>query len=56
MESLLWAMDLCAVVYLCLWALKTDKRRTKEAEQAAALASKQAREQAARAQGEAGHA
>ena len=37
MESLLWAIDLCAVVYLCLWALKTDKRKTKEAEQAAAL-------------------
>lgn len=55
MESLLWAMDLCAVVYLCLWALKTDKRRTKEAEQAAAQA-RQAREQAARAQREAGHA
>jgi cytochrome c-type biogenesis protein CcmH/NrfF len=30
MESLLWAMNLCAVVFLCLWALKTDKRRDKE--------------------------
>lgn len=56
MESLLWAMDLCAVVYLCLWALKTDKRRTKEAEQAASLAHKQAHEQATKARREAGHA
>jgi len=30
MESLLWALDLLAVVYLCIWALKQDKqdRRT----------------------------
>jgi len=52
MESLLWAIDLCAVVYLCLWALKTDKRKTKEAEQAAA----QARQQAVQARQESGHA
>jgi hypothetical protein len=25
MESLLWALDLLAVSYLCLWALRTDK-------------------------------
>jgi hypothetical protein len=31
MESLLWALDLCAVVYLCMWALKTEKRLEKEA-------------------------
>ena len=31
MESLLWALDLCAVVYLCMWALRTDKRRDSEA-------------------------
>lgn len=24
METLLWAMDLVAVVYLCFWALKQD--------------------------------
>lgn len=26
MESLLWALDLFAVVFLCLWALKKEKR------------------------------
>jgi hypothetical protein len=31
MESLLWALDLCAVVYLCMWALKTEKHLEKEA-------------------------
>ena len=25
MESILWALDLGAVVYLCLWALKQAK-------------------------------
>ena len=25
MESLLWALDLCAVVLLCRWALRQDK-------------------------------
>ncbi|AKN66209.1 hypothetical protein RC55_15810 [Herbaspirillum seropedicae] len=25
-ESILWAMDLLAVVYLCRWALKNDRR------------------------------
>lgn len=24
MESLLWALNLAAVVYLCFWALRTD--------------------------------
>jgi len=42
MESLLWAIDLCAVVYLCLWALRTDKARAKAAEQAAAAQRQQA--------------
>lgn len=27
MESILWALDLIAVVYLCLWALKQEKRK-----------------------------
>ena len=26
MESFLWACNLCAVVYLCLWAIKEDER------------------------------
>ena len=30
MESLLWALDLFAVVYLCLWALKQEKRKEQE--------------------------
>ncbi len=30
MESILWALDLFAVVYLCLWALKQEKRKEKE--------------------------
>lgn len=25
MESVLWVLDLLAVVYLCFWALKQDK-------------------------------
>lgn len=25
MESIIWALDLAAVAYLCLWALRTDK-------------------------------
>lgn len=29
MESLLWALDLLAVTYLCLWALKQEKRKDK---------------------------
>lgn len=24
METVLWALDLCAVVYACFWALKQD--------------------------------
>ncbi len=35
MESLLWALDLCAVTYLCVWALKAEKRREREAQAAA---------------------
>jgi hypothetical protein len=26
MESILWALDLLAVVYLCFWALREDKK------------------------------
>ena len=26
MESALWAMDLLALIFLCHWALKQDKR------------------------------
>jgi hypothetical protein len=29
MESLLWALDLGAVVYLCVWALKQEKAKEK---------------------------
>ena len=29
MESLLWALDLGAVVYLCIWALKQEKAKEK---------------------------
>lgn len=56
MESLLWALDLCAVVYLCLWALKTDKRRAAEAEQAAAQARQAAQASTGSVHGESGHA
>jgi hypothetical protein len=31
MESILWALDLFAVVYLCLWALKKEKRKEQAA-------------------------
>ena len=41
MESLLWALDLCAVVYLCLWALRTEKRREKEAQEQAPAVHKE---------------
>lgn len=30
MESFLWAIDLLAVSFLCLWALKEEKRKEKE--------------------------
>ena len=50
MESLLWAIDLCAVVYLCLWALRTDKARAKAAEQAEAEKRRQAAQAAHTAQ------
>ncbi len=30
MESILWALDLAAVAYLCLWALRTDKAESVE--------------------------
>ena len=29
METILWALDLAAVCYLCLWALRTDKGEAK---------------------------
>jgi len=29
MESLLWALDLGAVVFLCVWALKQEKAKEK---------------------------
>jgi cytochrome c-type biogenesis protein CcmH/NrfF len=41
MESLLWAIDLGAVVYLCLWALRAEKRREKETQEQAAAARKE---------------
>jgi len=31
MESLLWALDLLAVVYLCFWALNKEKREDQAA-------------------------
>lgn len=31
MESILWALNLAAVAYLCLWALKTEKRKDQAA-------------------------
>lgn len=49
MESLLWAIDLCAVVYLCLWALRTDKARAKAVEQAEAEKRRQAQDVQTRA-------
>ncbi len=49
MESLLWAIDLCAVVYLCLWALRTDKARTRAAELAEAEKRRQAQDVQTRA-------
>lgn len=30
MESLLWALDLLAVTWLCLWVLKAEKRKERE--------------------------
>jgi hypothetical protein len=32
MESILWALDLFVVVYLCIWALKQEKAREKAEE------------------------
>lgn len=32
MESLLWALDLGVVVYLCVWALKQEKAKEKAEE------------------------
>jgi hypothetical protein len=29
-ETLIWALDLVAVAYLCLWALRTDKAETEK--------------------------
>ena len=31
MESLLWMIDLVAVVYLCFWALREDRKESGEA-------------------------
>jgi hypothetical protein len=31
MESILWATDLVALVFLCLWALREDKAEEKHA-------------------------
>jgi hypothetical protein len=42
MESLLWALDLGAVVYLCLWALKREKANEKAAKEKAAQERKHA--------------
>ena len=33
MESILWALDLGAVVYLCIWVLKQEKAKEKAAEE-----------------------
>jgi len=30
MESILWALDLLAVTWLCLWVLKAEKRKERE--------------------------
>lgn len=44
MESLLWALDLLAVSYLCLWALRADKAEAKaEAEARAGAGDKPAK-------------
>ena len=32
MESILWAFDLLAVVYLCRWALRADEAEAKAAD------------------------
>ena len=31
METILWTLDLLAVAYLCLWALRADKAEAEEA-------------------------
>jgi len=31
MESLLWALDLLGVAYLCFWALREDKKSAADA-------------------------
>ena len=33
MESLLWALDLLVVLYVCRWALRADVAETKAKEQ-----------------------
>lgn len=30
METILWALDLLAVVYLCFWALREDRKSNDE--------------------------
>lgn len=32
MESLLWMLDVAAVVYLCFWALREDTKETSGSE------------------------
>jgi len=32
METILWALNLVAVVYLCLWALREDKKSGSDTE------------------------
>jgi len=41
MESILWALDLGAVVYLCLWALKQEKAKEKAAKEQAAQSERE---------------
>ena len=32
MESALWALNLCAVVFLCFWAIREDNKEIKARE------------------------
>jgi len=41
MESIIWALDLAAVAYLCLWALRTDKAEAQAEAKAEAKLAKQ---------------
>lgn len=42
MESFLWALNLCAVVYLCFWGIKADdkERKLKKQQERAQSSSK----------------